>query len=137
MANNNISLIHIPAHQVDFAWKDGASSLSEACSEECTIDQLKLVISRGERELIRMDDESGTVGWGVFKIENYPNIRVLHVTNLVAHGAHFERFFESLRAIAKGYGCSRIRCSAKPAQARLYASKLGFASVYETLEKGV
>jgi hypothetical protein len=84
-----------------------------------------------------MDDDTGTVGWGVFKIENYPNIRVLHVTNLVAHGAHFERFFELLRDIAKGNGCSRIRCSAKPAQARLYSGKLGFASVYETLEKGV
>ena len=137
MGNDNLNLIHIPAYQVDFAWKDGADSLHEACSEECTIDQLKLVLSRGERELIRMDDETGTVGWGVFKIDNYPNIRVLHVTNLVAHGAHFERFFELLRDIAKRQGCSSIRCSAKPAQAKLYAVKLGFVSVYETLEKGV
>jgi hypothetical protein len=134
MGNDNISLIHIPARLIDFAWRDGADCLKEACSEECTIDQLKLILSRGERELLRMDDETGTVGWGVFKIENYPNIRVLHVTNLVAHGCHFERFFDSLKTIAEGQGCSRIRCSAKPAQARLYASKLGFTPVYITLE---
>ena len=134
MGNDNLRLIHIPANQIDFAWKDGASSLSEACSEECTIDQLKLVLSRGERELMRMDNETGTVGWGVFKIENYPNNRVLHVTNLVAHGAHFEQFFDSLKTIAKGQGCSRIRCSAQPAQARLYAMKLGFIPVYMTME---
>jgi hypothetical protein len=137
MGNDNISLIHIQAKHIDFAWRDGANMLSEACSDECTVDQLKLVLSRGERELLRMDDESGTVGWGVFKIDNYPNIRVLHVTNLVAHGAHFERFFELLKKIAEGQGCSRIRCSAKPAQARLYASKLGFTPVYTTLELGV
>ena len=137
MADDNLRLVHIPAHQIDFAWRDGADCLKEACSEECTIDQLKLVLSRGERELMRMDDETGTVGWGVFKIENYPNLRVLHVTNLVAHGVHFEQFFDLLKTIAEGQGCSRIRCSAKPAQARLYASKLGFMPVYTTLEIGV
>lgn len=127
-------LVPIHARHVDFAWRDGASQLAEACSEECTIDQLKLVISKGERQLVRMDTDTGTVGWGVFKIDQFPNVRVLHITNLVAHNAHFEQFLDALKAMAKDLGCSRIRCCAKDAQARLYRMKAGFQPVYTTLE---
>ena len=135
MGNNHLVLIPVPAHQVDYAWSDGANSLSEACAEECTIDQLKLLISRGEKQLVRMDEDGKTVGWGVFKIDTFPNFRVFHVSHLVAHNAGFQRFYEALEDMAKDLGCSRIRCSAKPAQARLYALKLGFEPVYTTLER--
>ena len=130
-----MQLTLIPSHQVDWAWKDGAHTLSEACVEECTIDQLKLLISRNEKQLVRMDDEHKTVGWGVFKVDTYPNMRVFHASHLVAHNAGFQRFYDELTKLAKDLGCSRIRCSAKPAQARLYAQKLGFEPVYTTLEK--
>lgn len=129
-----MTLCQIPARLIDYAWQDGAKSLSEACESECTIDQLRLLIARGERQLVRMDEDGKTVGWGVYRIDMLPNFNVLHVTNLVAHNAHFEKFFDALKQIAAGIGCSRIRCSAKPAQARLYAMKLGFSPVYTTLE---
>jgi hypothetical protein len=129
-----MNLILIPAHHVDYAWKDGADCLSDACMDECTIDQLKMVLSRGERQLVRMDDEGKTVGWGVYKVDQYPNARILHITSLYAPRCHFERFFDALKGIAADLGCSRVRCSAKPAQARLYAMKLGFEPVYTTLE---
>lgn len=121
---------------VDFAWKDGASCLAEACAlvDEITGDQLKMVLARGERYLVRMDDETGTVGWGAFRVDQLPNLRVLHATDLVAHNGHFEQFFAQLKAIAASLGCSRIRCSAHDAQARLYRQKLGFKPVYTTLE---
>lgn len=137
MGNDNLRLIPIPSRHVDFAWSDGASKLEEACSEECTIDQLKMVISRDERTLVRMDDDTGTVGWAVFKVEQFPNLRAFHVTNLVARRAHFERFFGCVKAMAKDLGCSRIRCSAQPALARLYEAKLGFEPIYTTLEARV
>jgi len=127
-------LYQVPAIQADFAWRDGADSLKDSCADECTIDQLKLLISRGERQLVRMDDDGRVVGWGVFRVDPYPNCRVLHVTNLVARNCHFERFFDLLKQIAADVGCSKIRCSAKPAQARLYQMKLGFEPVYTTLE---
>ena len=123
---------------VDFAWRDGASCLAEACdtsSGEITGDQLKLVLSRGERQLVRMNDGEKVVGWGVFRIDQLPNVRALHVTDLVAHNAGFEAFFEALQGIARAYGCSSIRCAAGPAQARLYRMKCGFESVYSILEK--
>lgn len=130
-------LLHVPATHVDQAWEDGASCLGEACKHsggDITGDQLKMILSRGERTLIRMDDEGKAVGWGVVRVDQLPNVRVLHVTDMVAPGAHFERFLDELKAMARSLGCSRVRCSAKPAQARLYRMKAGFQPVYETLE---
>ncbi len=132
-----MNLILVPDYQTDFAWKDGASMLGESCSEDCTPDQLKMVLSRGERQLVRMDSDSKTVGWGVYKVEQYPNLRVMHISNMTAHNGHFERFFEQLKALAERLGCSRIRCCAKPAQERLYRMKLGFKPVYMTMEAEV
>ena len=128
-----MNLIQIPSHLTDHAWLDGANSLVEACTDECTIDQHKLVISRGERPLVRMDDE-GTVGWGVYRVDQLPNMRVFHVTNLVGHHSRFERFYDELKLMARSLGCSRIRCCAKPAQERLYKMKLNMTSIYTTLE---
>ena len=121
---------------IDRAWKEGASCLAEACAtvDEITGDQLKMILARGERTLIALRDEDKTVGWGCWRIDQLPNIRVLHCTDLVAHNAHFEAFFFALKEVAELLGCSRIRCSCGPAQARLYKHKLGMTSVYETLE---
>lgn len=139
---------------IDFAWAEGASCLREACDTsggEITGDQLKMILARGERTLIRMESwetcepkehadgtygncELKTVGWGVVRVDQLPNLRVLFVTDMVAPNAHFERFFAELKAMARTLGCSRVRCAAKPAQARLYRMKTGFRPVYEILE---
>ena len=133
-----MKLIVVPPQFVDKAWfKEGASALAEACEAsggEITGDQLKMLLSRNERTLLRMDSEEGIVGWGVVRVDQLPNFRVLHACEMVAHNANFEQFFEELKAVAESLGCSRIRCCAMEAQARLYRQKLGMRSVYETLE---
>jgi len=120
---------------VDRAWKEGAACLAEACAtvDEITGDQLKLILSRGERTLVALRDDDKTVGWGCWRIDQLPNIRVLHCTDLVAHNAHFEAFFFALKEAAELMGCSEIRCSCGPSQARLYRMKLGMEPVYTTL----
>lgn len=121
---------------VDQAWKDGASCLAEACETsggEITGDQLKLILSRGEQTLVALMIDDQPVGWGAWRVDQYPNVRVLHCTQMVAHNAHFEHFFDELKKAAIYFGCSEIRCSCKPAQARLYRIKLGMEPVYETL----
>jgi hypothetical protein len=130
-------LTPVPAHMVDFAWKEGASELAKACDTsggEITGDQLKMILARGERTLVRMDSEGLTVGWGVVRIDQLPNLRVLFITDLFAPGGHFESFFADIKKLAREYGCSRVRCAAKPAQARLYRQKCGFQPVYDILE---
>lgn len=130
-------LVPIPAKHTDYAWKDGASSLGESCVEECTPDQLRMLIARGERQLVRMDDEGKTVGWGAFCVQQLPNMSVLFVTNMTAHRAHFERFYTLLEGMAKDCGCSRIRFAAKPFQERLFKQKLQAKPVYQILEKEI
>lgn len=132
-----IELKQVPPAFIDRAWRDGAHKLAEACDTsggEITGDQLKMILSRGERTLLAMQREGEFVGWGVVRLDQLPNIRVLHVSELYAPGARFEEFMEPLKAWAESNGCSRIRCSAKPAQAKLYRDRAGFKPVYETLE---
>lgn len=130
-------LTPIPSHLIDAAYKDGAHCLSAACDTsggEITGSQLKMVLSRGERTLIRMDADGRAVGWGVVRVDQLPNMRVLFVTDLAAPGAHFETFFTALKDMAASLGCSRIRCAAKPSQERLYQMKCNFQPVYKILE---
>lgn len=129
-----MNLVIIPARLVDYAWRDGAHLLGESCVEECTPDQLKTLLARDERVLVRMDKEGKAVGWGAFFIQQLPNMRVFFVTNMWARGAHFETFHDELKTMAEQLGCSRIRFAALPAQSRIFQKKLGATPVYETLE---
>lgn len=130
-------IIVVPSTHIDRAWKEGACRLADACATsggEITGDQLKMMLSRGERILVRMDEGAEIVGWAVLGIEQLPNMRALYVYELWAPGGHFERFVDETKALAEAHGCSALRCAAKPAQARLYKRLAGFAPVYETLE---
>jgi hypothetical protein len=130
-------IIVVPTTHVDQAWKEGAHNLGLACATsggEITGDQLKMMLSRGERTLLRLDREGEIVGWGVVGVEQLPNFRVMYVYELYAPHGHFESFFEDLEVMAKSLGCLRMRCAAAPAQARLYRQRCGFAPVYQVLE---
>jgi len=129
-----MELLSVPKEFIDLAWLDGASTLSEACEGDTTADQLKMLLSRGERTLLQMRIDAEIVGWAVVRVDQMPNLRALHVTNLVAHNGHFERFVDEVKKLARASGCSKLRCSAKPAQARLYQMKAGFVPLFTTLE---
>jgi len=132
-----MQLIPVPATHIDIAWARGAHCLHEACDVsggEITGSQLRMILSRGERSLLEMTIEGKTVGWGVVRVDQLPNVRVLFITDLVAHNGQFEMFFEAIKQLARDLGCSKVRCAAKEAQARLYRMKAGFKPVYEILE---
>jgi len=132
-----MQLIPIPSHMIDFAWAEGASDLAKACETsggEITADQLKMILSRGERTLVKMMNGDTIKGWGVVRVDQLPNVRVLFITDLVAPHGNFEQFFIAIKDMAKQLGCSRVRCAAKPAQARLYSMRCQFAPVYQILE---
>lgn len=133
----DLALIPVPASHIDAAYKRGAACLSEACDTsggEIEGPQLKMLLSRGERSLLEMKIEDKTVGWGVVRVDQLPNMRVLFITDLVSHNGGFEQFFEAIKHLARDLGCSKVRCAAKEAQARLYRIKCGFTPVYEILE---
>lgn len=137
MPDGRVSLLVVPATHIDLAWGQGASDLAQACDTsggEITGDQLKMILSRGERTLLQMTRDGVTVGWAVIRIDQLPNVRVLFVTDLVGHNCGFDSFLLPLREMAAQLGCSRIRCAAKPAQERLYRMRCGFKPVYSILE---
>ena len=129
-------LEHVPAQFVDQAWKDGAHLLSKACETsggEVTGDQLKMMLAENRRMLFAVMDGDTKAGWIVVRIDQMPNVRALHVCELYAPGSMFEECWGQLQDFAKANGCSEIRCSAKPAQARLYRMRFQFEEVYTTL----
>lgn len=131
------ALKSVPATHIDAAWKDGAHLLGKACDTsggEITGDQLRMILARGERHLMAVCDGESKVGWIVIRIDQLPNVRVLHVCELYAPGSMFSDCWEQLKEFARANGCSEIRCSAKPAQARLYRMRFKFEPVYETLK---
>lgn len=127
----------VPPSFVALAWKDGAHQLTKACDTsggEITGDQLKLILSRGERTLLRIDLDGVAVGWAVTRIDQLPNTRALHISDLYAPGGHWAACFDLLADMARANGCVEMRCCAKPAQARLYQRRLPWVPLYETLK---
>lgn len=120
---------------VDMAWKDGASCLGEALKaiDEITGDQLKMILARGDRILCKLSNAGETLGWGACRIDQLPNMRVLHITDLVCHNANFEQFFPELCDMARRTGASEVRFSGKDAQCRLFERMCGFEKVYTTM----
>lgn len=127
----------IPSSHVDKAWADGAACLAKACDAsggEITGDQLKMILARGERMLVALVENDEPIGWAVARIDPLPNMRVFMVTDLVARNVHFERFLQMAKDMGISLGCSKMRCAAKEAQARIYKHRCGFKPVYEILE---
>lgn len=125
----------VPAAMVDRAWQQGASSLAEACDTsggEVTGDQLKLLLMRGERQLVKLE-LNGPVGWGVIRVDQLPNVRALHICEMYAPGIDWPSCFEQLKDIARNAGCTEIRCSAKETQARLYRRHHDWEPLYTTM----
>lgn len=126
----------VPPAFVGRAWADGAHLLGQACATsggEVTGDQLKLLLARGERDLIRIDLDGQAVGWAVTRIDQLPNVRALHVCELYAPGGHWLACSEQLAAMARANGCTELRCSAGPAQQRLYQRHLPWEPLYTTM----
>ena len=127
----------VPPAFVALAWKDGAHLLEKACNTsggEITGDQLKLILARGERSLVRIDLDCHTVGWAVTRIDQLPNTRALHVCELYAPGGHWAACFDLMADMARANGCMEMRCSAKPAQVRLYQRHHAWVPLYQTMK---
>lgn len=129
-----MELNFIPSTHIDYAWAIGASCLAASIDgvEEIMPGQLKMILSRGERQLIQVSDNGETVAWVVFRFDQLPNMRVAHLTNVTAVKPGLKNVMEIAKRAAAEHGCSEMRISCKPAQSRLF-KRYGFEPVYETL----
>jgi hypothetical protein len=112
----------IPPAFVDRAWKEGASLLAKACDrakDEITGDQLKLMLSRGERTLVRLSENDEAIGWAAITVEQLPNLRAFYVWSLYAP-QHSLDMHKQLNRMALECGCSVIRGAVDEANERLW-----------------
>lgn len=104
------------------------------CEGELDISQLRLLCTQGLVHVILIEDIEDNQIRGAIAIElvNYPNYRV---ANIVSYGGYYlfasEEDFTVLKTELKKAGISKIQGWCKPAQARLFKSRLGFSTPYE------
>ena len=132
-----MKLVHIPPAHVDRAWRDGAHKLAEACkwaAREITPEQLKMLLSRGERQLIALQRDDEFVAWAAVQVQQLPNIRVLYIYAIYAPGSTGPECFEHLANLARFEGCSAIRGACSEAVERLWARRFAARRLYSIME---
>ncbi len=120
-------------------WEDVKSYLEASINVsegDFTLDQLKLLLGRGEQTLLVSVDEKGILN-GAMTIEfiNRPNNRVMFITALGGHGIVNNETFSQVEVWAKSQGATKASAWAQEAQARLYKIKSNFNTVRYVVEK--
>lgn len=128
-----MNIFQVPVQFVDKAWRDGAHKLTEAAEKsggEITGDQLRLILTRGERILLGLGDETGVSGWAAVSIQQLPNLRALYVYAIYAPGSTGPEAFSHLSRYALDNGCSCIRGACGEAVGRIWVRKFKAKPVY-------
>jgi len=135
--DRQLKLVHVHHAHVDQAWKDGASNLAEACkwaSREVTPDQLKMMLARGERQLLALESDGHKVAWAAVQVQQLPNLRILYVYSIYAPGSTGPEAFALLADLARSEGCSSIRGACSEQVARLWERRFKAKRLYTTCE---
>lgn len=133
-----VTMCVVAPQHVDRAWADGACSLGKSlhyAAGECTPDQLKMRLARGELTLLTMMQDGVHVAWVAVQFIQYANLRVLHIDALYAPGAFNDETFQHVADYARAGGASSIQCAAAGGPERLYRQKFGFEHIYTIMRK--
>jgi len=131
-----MNLFQVPLQYVERAWRDGASKLSDAIEKaqgEVTADQLKMLLTRGERSLIGIRSGEEVVAWFAVNVVQEPNVRHLYVYAIYAPGATGQEAFGLLAGYAYDAGCSEIRGACSDAVLRLWTRKHKAQKLYNVM----
>jgi len=120
-------------------WEDVKEYLNASINVsggDFTLDQLKLLLVRGEQTLLVSVNENNKIN-GVMTVEfiNRPNSRVMFITALGGHGIVNNETFSQVESWAKMQGATKASAWAQEAQARLYKIKSNFNTVRYVVEK--
>jgi len=101
-----------------------------------TLDQLKLLLVRGEQTLLVSVNESNKIN-GTMTVEfiNNANARTMFITALGGNGIVNDETFSQVETWAKMQGATKASAWAQEAQARLYKLKANFNTVRMVVEK--
>ena len=120
-------------------WSDVDSFLNASINTstgDCTVEQLKLLLVRGEQTLLVSTDENGKLnGAMTVEFQNRPSNRVMFITALGGNGIVNNETFEQVETWARMQGATKVGAWAHEAQARLYKIKANFNTVRMVVEK--
>jgi hypothetical protein len=131
-----IELFQCRPDEIDKAWREGANELARAtkwAAREITPDQLKMLLSRGERTLIGARDEGKVIGWASVSVQQLPNMRTLYVFAMAGKGIASPEVMALIQQYAQANGCSAVRGAVRPSMARLLGLR-GWKPIYTTYE---
>jgi hypothetical protein len=123
-----------PTQIIGSMWHGDADVLVSAMSRncgECTGDQLKMLLMRGELILVGSDDL-----YAAIQHIQHPNKRVLHIYAAASRDGGRglnDGDIAELCGYARQTGCEAVTCSADKAASRLY-QRFGFEPLYTTME---
>jgi len=129
----------VAPNNVYHVWEDIKEYLNASINVsggDFTLDQLKLLLVRGEQSLLVSVDESSKIN-GAMTVEfiNNANARTMFITALGGSGIVNDETFSQVETWAKMQGATKASAWAQEAQARLYKLKANFNTIRMVVEK--
>jgi len=129
----------VAPNNVYHVWEDIKEYLNASINVsggDFTLDQLKLLLVRGEQSLLVSVNESNKIN-GAMTVEfiNNANARTMFITALGGNGIVNDETFSQVETWAKMQGATKASAWAQEAQARLYKLKANFNTVRYVVEK--
>jgi hypothetical protein len=129
----------VAPNNVYHVWEDIKEYLNASINVsggDFTLDQLKLLLVRGEQSLLISVNKNNKIN-GAMTVEfiNSPNARTMFITALGGTGIVNDETFSQVETWAKMQGATKASAWAQEAQARLYKLKANFNTVRYVVEK--
>jgi hypothetical protein len=129
----------VAPNNVYHVWEDIKEYLNASINVsggDFTLDQLKLLLVRGEQSLLISVNKNNKIN-GAMTVEfiNSPNARTMFITALGGTGIVNDETFSQVETWAKMQGATKASAWAQEAQARLYKLKANFNTVRMVVEK--
>ena len=129
----------VAPNNVYHVWEDIKEYLNASINVsggDFTLDQLKLLLVRGEQSLLISVNKNNKIN-GAMTVEfiNSPNARTMFITALGGSGIVNDETFSQVETWAKMQGATKASAWAQEAQARLYKIKSNFNTVRMVVEK--
>jgi hypothetical protein len=127
----------IYVHQIWDKIKPFFEASYEQGPKDCTVDQLRMLLSRGAQHLFIIVEDSEIIGAFSVEIVNHPNAKSATTTAMGGKGLFTEETITQYETWARSQGATKIKAFAKEAQARLYRQKLGLETTMFVVEKAI
>ena len=107
----------------------------ESGVNDCTIEQLKTILMRGQQTLLVSVKDNDINGAMTLEVFSSPNERIALITALGGRGVVDKATFAQVEDWARGQGATKVRAWAQEAQARLYRQNAEFNTTRLVVEK--